>query len=71
MVPERLSHVRQQKLRQPSGAEQVHFELVARLVDTDVLNGTVQPEPRVVHQHIHAIDFVEDGLNGRCDVGVP
>ena len=47
-----LSHVRKDELGQPRRPEQVHLELVARIVQRYVFHRPVQSETRVVDEDV-------------------
>jgi hypothetical protein len=63
-----LPHRRQQELREAGGPKDVHLELVARLVKSDLFDRAVEAEPGVVHEHVHASGFRLHGVDGRFDV---
>ena len=67
-----LPHAGQDELDQPGGAEQVHVELAAGLVQRHVLDGSVGAVAGVVDQDVDAAGLGEDLLDaqrGRFLVG--
>jgi hypothetical protein len=64
------AQVRQHELGQAGRAEQVDLELVAGLVEGDVLGGAVESEPGVVDQDVDPALPVEDRPHGPLQVGV-
>ena len=62
-------HVRQDELGEMGEAEEVHLELVAGLVDGDVLDGPVEAEAGVVDEDVDPPFAVDDLANGPLVVG--
>jgi len=62
------AHRRQQQLRQPTGAEDVHLELVSRLIQTDLLHRPIEAEAGIVDQHVHAARLRRDALDRGHDL---
>jgi len=64
------AHRREHQLRQTRQAEHVHLELATRLLDRDVLEGTVRAVSGVVDEHVDASLLVHDPIDARLHRGV-
>ena len=57
-------HVRQDELGEVREAEQVDLELVSRVVERDVLDGSIEAEARVVDQNVNPSFRFDDAAHG-------